>query len=274
MAGSIGTIKIKQRVSEAEKRRINSATTIKRRKGYFERKNFILAKEIDNFGKICVVLYEDKWWRMFAHSALLYKYDVASRLKIDVKLHPDQDHGKNKSKSGVVYISSIDSLKERMKRAKAKLIYDQNNIVIFALGYECPPEKMKLYEEYEEDCWSRVNKLILPKESMPVLRVKLKAVAADIHVIVHAMKSDVRDSFGLELDRMGGKLLEDFLMMSNGWQDKQAFLGQLEENLQLINAKLMVLTELRLVEPKKVFRLLNDLEKAQSQIEIERKLCQ
>lgn len=273
MAGSHGAKKIKQRISPAEQRRVSSALTQEKRKNYYTRKKFVLEKEKDNFGKICAVEYEDGWWRMFDHSALLYKYDVASRLKIDVKIHQDQDHGKEKAKFGVVYIQSFDSFQIKMQKAKAKLVYNQNRIAIFALGYECPKERMISYEGYEEDCWAQVNKLILPKESMPALKAKLKTVADDTHVVVHAMKSDVRDAFGIELDKTSGRLLENFLMMSNGWDDKNTYLRELERQLQNINAKLLVLTELRLVEPKKIFRLLNDLEKAKKQIKIEQLAC-
>ena len=153
------------------------------------------------------------------------------------------------------------------------MIYNQSGIVIFDLKYCCPKEKMEIYERYEEDYWEKVNQLLLPKESMPAVKIKLKTVADDIHRIVHKMKEDDRDSFGTELDQMSGKLYEDFLMMSNGWEDKAAFFEKAGERLQRIKAKIGTITELRLVDSGKVFVILKDVEKAIKQIEIERKLA-
>jgi len=73
MAGSKGVKPVKQRIPPAEKRRVSALATREKRKAYYARKEHILKKEPENYNKICLVEYEEGWWRMFDHSALLYK---------------------------------------------------------------------------------------------------------------------------------------------------------------------------------------------------------
>jgi len=274
MAGRKGTVKIKQRETPAAKRQAVASATRKRREEYFARKKFALGREPENFQKICVVEYEEGWWRMFDHSALLYKHVVGNQLNIDVRIHPDEDHGcKEKAKHGVAYIRSCDSLKDKMKRAKARQVWGKDGVMIFALPHECAPEKMRIYEEYEEDRWAQVNKLILPKESMPGLKAKMREVAEDVYRIVHKMGEDARDCYGTELAQMSGKLLSDFLLMANGHIDKLDYLNNASRVLQELKAKVGVVTELRVVQPGKVFLLLKNIEKTIKQVEIERRIA-
>ena len=91
MAGNKGAQIIKQKPSPAAKRQARKGLTKAQKEAYQKRKEFALKKEKDNYEKLCVIKYDDTWWRMFDHSALLYKYDVAKRLGLEVKIHKDKD---------------------------------------------------------------------------------------------------------------------------------------------------------------------------------------
>ena len=60
---------------------------------YLEVKRRALKYEAGNYTQLVLVKTQDKdWWKMFGHSAVMYKHFVAPRLKLKPKLLPDSDY--------------------------------------------------------------------------------------------------------------------------------------------------------------------------------------
>jgi len=192
-------------------------------------------------------------------------------MKLEPKMRTDTDYGKVVAKYGVISFQSFEKLENILKQLKIYAEYTSDNLVIFKIGKTYQKEDVQELISYEAEQWERANKLVMPVNIMPALKARLKDVAVQTHEATRKLDAPSRASFGDEMDRVASKMLEDFLVMANGWIDKDKFLTDTMRNLQVLNAKLMVATELRLFKPKKIFQLMDSINRARMRVTEESK---
>ena len=250
----------------AERRRENATKLQKEKEAYLVSKARILEREEENYTKLALVYSGEGFWKLFDHSALIYKHVLAPRLGLEPKLKTDEDYGKIVAKYGVVTINNFDKFEQRMTNLGVRRSYKKGRIAVFLLGEKIGPEKMKELYTYEADRWERANRLVMPVNVMPALRARIRDVAVCVHEMVRKLDGTARDSYGTDMDKISAKMLSDFLMMANGWKDCGVYLNETLKGLHTLNARLAVTKEFRLVKPDKVFQLMDFINKAQTKV--------
>lgn len=258
-------------LSEPERRK--KLTEVKRlkKKEYLARKKAVLENEEENFRSLYVVEDQNGWYKMFGHSALIYANEIAARLKIKPALKPDTDYD-FPSKDGVVSVKDLDGMKENLRGIKIHARYEEHGITIFELGYKITQEEINEYRGKEELEWKKINQIVCPKVVMPEFKVELKELARMVHENVRKMDETERTALGTEMDKMMQATLGDFVLVANGWYGKDGekkYFKEVEETLNFLQSRMLPLTELRVLDRDKNYRLAVQLERVRNRFNLE-----
>ncbi|MBR0488439.1 hypothetical protein IJJ39_02070 [Candidatus Saccharibacteria bacterium] len=225
------------------------------KKKYLERKEWAMNQEKENYSKIFLVkMIDDKWWKAFDHSAILYKYVVCASLKNKARVLPDKDYS-FRSKIGCVSFQaqSLESLTEKMDVVGYKLVKSTPVIKIYDLGMKVSPEDFEEMVHRDEILLERTNKLILPEERVTDLLARAREVNKAIHEATRKVDAVSRVSYCARMDELSGRLIIDATRASRGTLDFGIFLKRVADILEELHGYTVIMTNLLLVEPKKIF---------------------
>ena len=238
---------------------------------YIEVKRRALRYEQENYTELVAIRTQNpKWWKLVGHSAIMYKYMVAPRLRLKPKLLPDTDYNE-KSKEGVVSISDINKFEEKLRLAKIFLTKETNWAKIFSLGERVSREDYLLMVDEDELRTEMANKLILPEVRLAELNAKVKAVINVIHPNVRKMDGAAREAFGSEMERKAVDLQLMVLRAARGTMDFEECLTRGFDIAEDLYGYTLVFLNLQLVEPKVVYRMAEAVTALETQIKKELK---
>ncbi|MBQ9017305.1 hypothetical protein IJ103_03650, partial [Candidatus Saccharibacteria bacterium] len=195
----------------------------KRKENYYKIKAKVLEAEKNNRESLYVVEMPDGWYMMMGNSAVIYANDLANRLKISVKIIQDRDY-RHTAIDGIVTFQDLEVFERRMRELKIKQRHRSEGIIIYDLGKDAyTDEKIEELKHENEVRIERANKLIVPEVILPELKLRLQELSRAIHPGVRNMDPAGRDLVGREIDGVAGKLVEDFFLAANGWDDMFLF---------------------------------------------------
>lgn len=253
----------KPKISNAEMRRARAQANQAAKAKYEALKEQLLEKEKENYQTVALLRTVDgEWWKMFDHSGAIYAFHLAPKLdkKKHVKFLEDKDY-KHKAKHGVATIKDFAEFQTNMARLGVELKKKDNNLAIFRLPQKLSVKEMEGMLRTTQEKRERANKLIRPVAIMPNLHVEMMALN---QIVVHTMRKldpTVRAMIGDEMGRRTTKMLGDFLLVSNGWKDKEEYLSEVMRDLHKDNADLMVLSDLQLIDADKAYNMMVQIEK-------------
>lgn len=241
---------------------------------YLEVKRRALRYEQENYTELVAIRTQNpKWWKLVGHSAIMYKYMVAPRLRLRPKLLPDTDYNE-KSNEGIISIPNINKFEERLRLAKIFLTKETEWVKVFSLGERVSKEDYLLMVDEDELRTEMANKLILPEVRLAELNAKTKAVVNVIHPNVRKMDGAAREAFGSEMERKAVNLQLMVLRAARGTMDFEECLTRGFDIAEDLYGYTLVFLNLKLVEPKVVYRMAEAVTALETQIKKEmRKLA-
>ena len=264
-------VQAKVKADPGTKRDLESKKSIKVQElkiAYLEAKRRTLVYEKSNYTQLVLVKTHEGWWKMFGHSAVFYKYMVAKRMHISVKLLPDTDYDVV-SEEGCISISDFEEFRRKMKLAKIFLVKITNSVAIFDLGERVSEQDYVLMIREDEVSLEMANKLILPEERMTELNTKTKAAHKSIHEMVRKMDGVSRENFANDMERSVVRLQILVLRVARGTTDVDDCLSQAYDIAEDLYGYALMTLNLRLVEAKKVYEVTETIVALERQIKKE-----
>ena len=255
-----------KRTSRAAKRQQAADEGRKKKEIYLKMKKEVLKAEEENFKSLYVFKTPDGWYKMVKNSAVIYVFDLAKRLKINPKMIVDTDYDAV-APEGVVTFQNLETFEKRLGTLKIFRRYSSEWLIIFDLETKYTPERLAELRHEDEMKTQRANKLILPEEVFPELKVRIQELGRAIHPNVRKMDPMGRDLVGRELDKIAGEMLEGFVMAMNGWEDVDLFLMRSMKNLARIEAKMLVVMNFGMFKINQIDRILSEVGKVRRKLE-------
>ncbi len=252
----------------AELQRQNAQKMVER-KTYLEDKRRLLKDEETNYDKLYVLRTHDGWWKMFGHSALIYKHVVCKDMfKTDVKLLPDTDYYVTSSE-GYVSITSIHELEKRLKRRKIYALTAKPRGWIFELGFKVTEQDLNLMRNEEEMQIERANALIATYSNLAPMNQKVKEVVRELYSQMRLMDGVARDAFGNEMIAEAIKLKMMTVRTQRGTMSEEEYFKQAYSIAEDLYGHMSNIIDLRLLSSKKIFTLTQAIVQLEKQIDRE-----
>ena len=251
--------------SAAEVRREKSAAGRKKREAYNKIKQSVLEYEKENYTKLFVMKSSGDWYKLLGHSAVIYSAILAPRLGKTARLLPDTDYHHN-SKEGTVSIRNIGTFKSDMETLGVELIYEKDEGLAFRLGFRVEPEMLNNLIKQGEMERKQVQKLLMPEVMLPQLKMRLFETMKLMYFGAQNLSPLGRAVIGEEMAILICKFGQDFIMMANGFIDRDQYFTDLSQGLQRLKAGMAVVSELRLMKDQKIFQILEALGKTEQEL--------
>lgn len=242
-----------ERTKGAEKGRIE-------KEKYLKIKAFALEREEENFSKLFVIHEKKNWWKMIGNSAIIFHYEIAKRIGMTSRLVDDTDF-EHRSKNGVVNISNIDVLGEKLEKNKIQYLEIKPEYIVFNLGQKSTVSDIERMKKTRELEWAKINKIILPENTFPLLYRSERQLLAKMNEITRRFEPNARDVFGKQLLVRSEWMVRNYSLTMNGYGiEIKEYLEKTIEHARWMTSEMAIVAELRLVEPERIFRALKDIE--------------
>ena len=251
--------------SPSEIRNKQSAAGRAAREAYVKLKHEVLQHEEENYQKIYVIKTKDGWFKMFAHSAVIYTGILAPRLGKKARLLPDTDYH-DYCDQGVAMVKNLGELEVSLAMLGVVKEYDDKGVVVFRLKNRVEPEILEQYLRAEDVETKKIQRMLLPEVVFPALKQQLTGLARTTYHAVRDMTADAREMYGKRLTRTALVLLEDFWAVALGVKDVEEFFGQADSSLQFLKAEVGVVNGIGLMKSKRVYAVLEAVSKAQREL--------
>lgn len=232
---------------------------------YYDLKRRVLSWENNNYNKLAVISAGKGWYKMFGNSAVIYVCQLAKRLSLKAELISDTDFEVATDKP-VFLFREFDKFEERLKRLKIFRCSVDDGVYVFDLGYKVDACDISMMQKENEVVRARANKLVLPKEVFPGLRNELRVLARGIYEVARRMNPVAREMMGDEMVKICARSFEDFVEAANGHTDMRQYLKNTVSDLRKIDAKLLLISDLRLIDDNKNYNLILQVGKVQKKV--------
>ncbi|MBR0465803.1 hypothetical protein IJJ02_03425 [Candidatus Saccharibacteria bacterium] len=232
---------------------------------YYDLKRRILSWEKENYTRLAVVETGDGWYKLFDHSAIIYACQIAKRLKIAAKLVSDADF-RFTTDTPVCLLKELNEFEEALKSLKIFRSSMEPGVYVYDLGYRVDAGDLVSWQKEEKLLRERANELVLPVEVFPGLRNELKLLTCKIYEVVRKMNTTGRELVGDGLVGTCSKMYVNFVVAANGHTDMRQYLKTTVKDLRLMEAKMLLVSELRLATDNQVYNLLLRIGKAHRKV--------
>ena len=217
-------------------------------------KKRIMAKEKDNFAKLYVFPSGKVWYKMGWNSALIYKYILAPRLKIEVHLRPDNDYG-YVSDTGIISFQNLQALEARLEKVGARKELEYEGVLIFDLGFKTTAEELESLRKADDLKWAKVGAQLIEKELHPDLWKELRGALELAYHNFKSAPSPVREFIEYDLATTARKMTEGYIDLCNGIIEWPEYYKTSQLDIAYLKKKLRIAMELKAWEPKKVIKM-------------------
>ena len=256
-----------EKKSTREARKAGSIRGTAEREKYLKLKKFALEHEKENFSKLFVIHEKGEWWKMVGNSAIIFHYELAKRTGMRSKLLDDSDFD-IKSKDGIVNIKNIIDLDEKLNSISIHPLEIKPDYRVYNIGKKYAPSEIEMLKKTKELEWGRVNKVILPKTVFPEFYMSLRELLSRVYFSTRIFEPYVREIIGKPMVEKVAELIREYSFMTSGeGLDATEFLGLAEDSTKWIIAQMTIVSELRFMEPEKIYRILQSAEKVKRNIE-------
>lgn len=232
---------------------------------YYDLKRRVLRWEKNNYTKLAVLDAGKGWYKMFGNSAIIYVCQIAKRLKVKATLVSDTDYELT-TDVPVVLITNFAKLKERLAELSIHCGSMKDGAYVFDLGYKVDPADLTMMLKENDMLRERANKLVLPIEVFPGLRNELRILSIHVYEATRKMNPTARVMVGDDLSRICARVFENFTEAANGHTDMRQYLKTTVKDLRRMDAKLLLASDLRLFDDKKIYNLILQVGKTQKKV--------
>ena len=171
---------------------------------------------------------------------------IAKRLKINASLISDTDY-ETTTDAPVCLIKDFEKLEKALKEVKIFRSSMEEGVYVFDLGYKVDAGDLVMMQKEVEMLRERANKLVLPSEVHPGLRNELRLLTMNIYEAARLMNPIARELVGDSLLGICSRMFENFVEAANGHTDMRQYLKTTVKDLRRIDAKLLLVSDLRLI---------------------------
>lgn len=162
--------------------------------------------EQTNRGSLVLYRCGKGWYKMGGHSALFMRYRVAERIRINNKLHKDDDYD-HRFAEGVMIFTNVDKLTSALARIDVKMsAREGDDIFVYNLGYELTDEEIEQIRRSEEAVRGQVQRELEVKDPFPGIAVGLR----DLMV---TMRHKIKNADGIARDIILSSMMERILTL-------------------------------------------------------------
>ena len=233
------------------------------KKSYEDNKQRLLKLEHCNYEYILLIRTQDNWYKMVAHSAVLFLYYVTpiAREKFDEEFHPpkllrDTDF-RYKAPIGVLSFKEIDKLKKIMYCCGFEPIkvVDTEWITAFKLDRKMSEKEFWDLVKQEEELWDKINRTIVPEACYPNLGVDIQEAIKLIYDVVRKFSKDARELTGYKLLKEMSDLLSEMLAAEKGYSTWEEFFALAPMILMSAQANITIMSAVRLADKNILIRM-------------------
>lgn len=199
-----------------------------------QEKEKLLEREAENYTRIMALKCHDGWLKLYDNSAIIVSTWLGGKLDKTYVRKDDGGYGKPKAKYGVVSIPpvSVGSFVQALARVGIKLIYDDAWVLDFELRERIEKADMVRMLHEDELLIEKVNKLVMPKEVMPGLRMTVKLLLNFVHAEVRSHKESMKDVFLNEVERLAVDMNRMVIATSRGNMKTDKCLAEIAESTE------------------------------------------
>lgn len=232
---------------------------------YYDQKRRILRWEKNNYTKLAVLDAGNGWYKMFDHSAIVFVCQIARRLEIRAELVSDTDF-EITTDVPIYLFKDLDKLEERLKTVQIHRSSMEDGAYVFDLGYKVDAAELSAMMKEKENLRKRANKLILPSETFPGLRNDLRILLSEVYEVSRKMNPTARALVTDSMVMLCGRMFENFIEAANGHTDMRQYLKTTVKDLRRLDAKLLLVSDLRLVDDNKIYQMILKVGKTQKRV--------
>ena len=242
----------------------------KEKEEYLRHKRALLELEKDNYSKLYLMKTNEKWYKMFGHSALFLAKHLNDRVGKNYTLHFDNDYGV-RDKSGSISIpgDKLSEFKLRMKYAKINLVREWGEGLEFEIGERLTEEDVVRMEQEDEHIAAKANELVLPHAIMPELRVQVKDMTRMVHELISNQSKLAKTAFLFDFEKEAVEMNMLVIAMGRGAIEIDICLEKLLEMVEMMYEYATVVADLDLIPPKKFYRVVKKIRSGEDQIKRE-----
>ena len=239
---------------------------------YLRRKMALLELEKDNYSKLYLMKSNEKWYKLFGHSALFLSKYLTNRVGKNYNLHFDNDYGV-RDKSGTISIpaSKLEEFKLRMQYAKINLVREWEYGLEFEIGERLSEEDVVNLETEDEYIAAKANELVLPHVIMPELRMQVKEMTHLVHEIISNQSKLSKTAFLFDMEKEAVGMDKMVISMGRGAIGIDECLEKLLETIEIMYEYATVVADLELISPKKYYDMVKKIRLVEDQTKREMK---
>ena len=256
-----------ERKSTREARKAGAARGTAEREKYLKLKKFALEREKENYSKLFIIHEKGEWWKMVGNSAIIFHYELAKRAGMRSKLLDDSDFDL-KSEDGIVNIKNITDLDAKLNSISIHPLEIKPDYRIYNIGKKYTPSEIEMLKKTKELERGKVNKIILPKTVFPEFYMSLRELLLRVYFSTRIFEPYVREIIGKPMVEKVVELVREYSFMASGeGLDEIEYLDLADDSVKWIIAQMTIVSELRVMEPEKIYRILQSAEKLKRSIE-------
>lgn len=232
----------------------------------------LLELEKNNYSKLYLMKSNEKWYKLFGHSALFLSKYLTNRVGKNYNLHFDNDYGV-RDKSGTISIpaSKLEEFKLRMQYAKINLVREWEYGLEFEIGERLSEEDVVNLETEDEYIAAKANELVLPHVIMPELRMQVKEMTHLVHEIISNQSKLSKTAFLFDMEKEAVGMDKMVISMGRGAIEIDECLEKLLEAIEIMYEYATVVADLELVSPKKYYDMVKKIRLVEDQTKREMK---
>lgn len=236
---------------------------------YYDMKKTVLLREDHGTTRVVAIRQKPGWFRFLGKSALIFHYEIAPKINYHSKWYKDDDF-KLQLKGGVVNIRDIDMLIKMMEQHNYAVINRSAAMVVFNAKKRYSLADLDALQGRVGEEWDRVNKVFVPKNSMPSLYRELRQLLYKIYMTTKRMDAFAREVIGNDLVKKAAKLNRDYIVTCNQTGlDKSGYFERVLKDLDDIRAQLACISTVRELDAK----AMSNIGKAVENVRLEVSRC-
>lgn len=237
---------------------------------YLRRKLTLLEIEKNNYSKLYLLRSNEKWYKLFGHSALFLSKYLTNRVGKTYTLHFDNDYGvRDKNGSISVPADKIEEFKLRMQYAKINLVREWGYGLEFEIGEKLSEEDVVNLEAEDEYITAKANELVLPHAIMPELRAQVREMTRQIHTLISNQSKLSKTAFLFDMEKAAVKMDKTVIAMGRGMIEIDEALEKLLNGAENMYEYIAVVADLELVPPKKYYDTVKKIRLVEDQVKRE-----
>ena len=248
------------------------------RKSMYEKtKQKLLELEKENYGHVFLLKTQNDWYKMMAHSALIYLYyvwpiarDRLEMVKRAPKLTADSDF-RYKAPIGVINFRNLETPERIILTTGAKKVrvsgVGGENVVAYKLDREMTKDEFWKIRHDEEELWNKANTIITPNAVFPNLGVDVQEAAKLIYFVARKMERTDREFFGQRMLEISKTMAMQLIMAERGHIEWPEVFSALSRQVSELLANISLLATFRLIDHKVLIRLNDALLKVEQDYE-------